>query len=185
MAWAPPPAPIQFVADDGSGCNISSPQGDYRITSVALDRDAAAPGGEMAIEVVYEKARASTFGFPHVLHVRFDHDGLGAGRRYPGEKYVRRWRERRTGTTLRIRFDRIAYSGLFPREYWPIGRNFSDRFAVTVPARASEGEYTVEVSLEVETLLPNFTIEDLLFNRDHYSGTRCGMLRVTSGVREK
>jgi len=180
IAWSGPPAPVRFDTGTDEGCRVRSPGDEYRLASIVLDSDTAAGWDELGVEVVYEKAQASRFGFPNVVHIRFDHESLDHDSRYPGEKFVRRWRERRAGTALRFRADRIAYGGLFPRDYWPIGRRFSDRFPVYVHSDVIPGSYNIEVSIETQTLLPNFTIADLLFNRDHYSGTRCGTLTVPS-----
>jgi hypothetical protein len=53
---------------------------------------------------------------------------------------------------------------------------------VAVPVAARLGNYRVEVKVERESLLPNFHIDDLLFNRDHYSGTPCATLVVAGAV---
>jgi hypothetical protein len=35
------------------------------------------------------------------------------------------------------------------------------------------------VKVSRRTLLPNFALRDVLFNRDHYSGEACATLRVS------
>jgi hypothetical protein len=81
-----------------------------------------------------------------------------------------------------VRADRVPFDGLYARDFWSIGNPVYDRFEVKLPPSLATGRYRVEVSIETRSLLPNFTLDDLLYNRDHYSGTACTTLDVRESV---
>jgi hypothetical protein len=81
-------------------------------------------------------------------------------------------RERFTGRFLRFRNDRSP-GGCYPLDYWPIAREISGHFKVQVPRNMALGRYRVEASVARVPVLPNFTLDDFLYNRDHYSGLPC------------
>jgi len=180
--WGPDDVLANAPRAGGKPCRVESPDGDYAVTGIFLDRDTVPTGGVVRIEIAYDKPRSSDFGFSHEMHVRFDHVTLPDVRGVPGEKHARRWQDRRAGKTRRFRYDRVAFDGFLPRDYWPIGREFYDRFSVPVPRWAMAGDYRIEVSISRRSLLPNFTLDDFLYNRDHYSGVACGSLTVTDGT---
>lgn len=181
-AWSGQGAPA-ILSDpriaDRLPCAVKSPESDYEVTHIGIDPPVVIPGEEVRIEIQYAKSQRSAFGFSHMMHVRFDHESISDTPRYPGEKYVRRSEERRVGRIRRFRHDRVAFDGALPRDYWPLGREFHDSFVVRVPVWVEKGNYRVQVTIERRTILPNFTLDDLLYNRDHYTGTNCGSLVVS------
>ncbi len=97
----------------------------------------------------------------------------------PGEKYVRRYRDRREGNTGRFRYDHRPFNGLYTPDLWPIGRTFYEFVSVKLPPTLRPGMYNVEFNVVTDVLLENYSIRDFLFNRDHYSGVPCLTLEVT------
>ena len=67
---------------------------------------------------------------------------------------------------------------MFDPDLWPMGTALCERVDAVVPAAALPGRYRVEVNVVRASLLPNFHLRDVLFNRDHYSGTACASLVV-------
>jgi hypothetical protein len=167
-------------------CVVTAPGGAFRITAVGLDTGQALPGERLAVALEYEKGDQEPFGIPFVIHLRLDHDRVGAWTDFPGAKHLRRAYERRRGVTLRYTVAHQPFDGRFGVDLWPIGRPFYESVALDLPATLDPGEYTVRVSIERASLLPNFSLRDLLFNRDRLDGKACATLRVTrQRVRER
>ena len=95
-----------------------------------------------------------------------------------GDKYKRRFEERRGGYVARFRADLQPGRGVFEPDLWPIGTPLYEVFPFVIPAHARAGRYQVEVSVERDAMLPNFHARDLLYIRDHYSGTACAVFEV-------
>ncbi len=179
-ARAPEPLPAPVVVDSTplAGCTVVAPERAFEVTGVDVAPNAAAPGDSIRITLGYRRDEATPFGLPFLIHIRFDHESIAGARAYPGEKYVRRFDERRRGVTTRFRADVQPGAGVFDPDLWPIGAPLVERVAFVVPAHALPGRYLVEVGVVRDSLLPNFHARDLVFNRDHYSGTACATFDV-------
>ena len=141
------------------------------------------PGEEVRVTVGYYKPDVIEYGLPLNLFVRFDHESIYEDTSpYPGEKIVRRWRERRGGYLLRYRADLRPFGNLNTPDQWPIAVKFYGNFYVRLPSSLKPGKYIVSFKLERDSMLPNFALSDLLFNRDHYSGQPCFEIEVTNQV---
>jgi hypothetical protein len=177
-----PAPPVGVGPRPGPGCDVPVPDDVFGLTGVSVSPARVLPGDSVVVTIGYRRDEPCAFGFPFVIHLRFDHASVPQRRGYPGEKYLRRARERWSGSFVRFRTDVRPGHGVFEPDLWPMGAELCERFVVGVPAAARPGTYRVEVNVERESLLPNFHIDDLLFNRDHYSGTPCAALVVADGV---
>jgi len=175
--------PVTFGSVEGPSCDVPVPDDVFRLTGVSMSPARVLRGDSVVVTMGYRRDGPCAFGFPFVIYLRFDHSTVPAQRGYPGEKYVRRGRERSSGSFVRFRADVRPGHGVFEPDVWPMGVDLCERFVVAVPGAARPGTYRVEVKVERESLLPNFHIDDLLFNRDHYSGTPCATLVVVPGGR--
>jgi hypothetical protein len=86
----------------------------------------------------------------------------------------------RDGVRSRFRADLVPGHGVYEPDLWPAGFDLCETFAVVVPSNARDGHYHVRLALAVDSLVPNFHLRDLLYNRDHYSGAACTSLTVTT-----
>jgi hypothetical protein len=137
------------------------------------------PGEEVTVSVNYRKNSDSSSHLPLKLVIRFENEELEARfGNYPGSKIVRRTRERMGGYLARFRHDRRVFDGFYPERLWPLGAPVVETFKIKLPSSLLEGEYSVQVKLARETLLPNFRLRDFIRNRDTYTGVPCTGLRV-------
>lgn len=159
-------------------CAVAIPRERFELTGVSITPAIAAPGDSVVVTLGYRRDSDSPFGPDIIFHLRFDHESLPARRGVPGDKHLRRLRERTSGELFRFRSDLRAGHGVYEPDLWPIGVPLAERFRATIPLGAKPGVYRVELSAVEETLLPNFDVSDLLFNRDHYSGLACATIEV-------
>lgn len=161
-----------------AACTVVAPERAFEITGVSVTPTPAAPGDSATITFGYRRDASTPFGLPFLIHVRFDHESLIASKSYPGDKYVRRFEDRRRGAATRLRADVHPGRGWYEPDVWPIGTPLCERVGFVIPANAAPGRYRIEVGIVQDSMLPNFHLRDLLFNRDHYSGTACGKFDV-------
>jgi hypothetical protein len=174
----PPAAPVVVEPRPIDPCVVTVPGRSFEVIGAAAHPSQTAPGDSTTIALGYRRDEATPFDLPLLLHLRFDHESVAAGVPYPGEKYVRRFGERRRGVVTRFRVDLKPGAGVFDPDLWPLGAELCERVTVVVPPHAVPGSYQVEVGVVRDSLLPNFDLRDLLYNRDHYSGTPCTTLVV-------
>jgi hypothetical protein len=171
-------APVETARGPAARCRIPVPDDRFEVTGFSVTPAVVSPGDSLEIAFGYRRDVVSRFGADVVFHIRFDHESVAAAPSVPGDKYVRRLRERLVGRRFRFRADVVAGHGIYEPDIWPMGTPLVERFRVAVPWRAAPGSYRVEVVAVAATMLPNFDITDLVFNRDHYSGVECGTLEV-------
>jgi hypothetical protein len=172
------PPPVFAGASEVAPCEIPAPDLAFEITGIAISPPSASPGDSVRITLGYRRDIDTPFGLPSLLHVRFDHDTVAEAKPVIGDKYVRRFQERRGGYVERFRADMQPGRGVFEPDLWPIGTPLREVFPFVIPTNALPGRYQVEVAVVRDSLLPNFHARDLLFNRDHYSGTACATFEV-------
>ena len=172
------PPPVFTSASDVVPCAVPAPDHAFEITGIAISPPAASPGDSVKITLGYRRDVDTPFGLPSLLHVRFDHERLVEARSFVGDKYVRRFQERRGGYVSRLRADMQPGRGVFEPDLWPIGTPLREVFPFVIPQHALPGRYQVEIVIVRDSMLPNFHARDLLFNRDHYSGTPCASFEV-------
>ncbi len=182
-AAAPDPlrAPVVVEAPALAPCTIVAPERAFEVTGISVTPAVVTPGDSVVITIGYRRDEATPFGLPFLIHVRFDHESVVAAHAYPGEKYVRRFEDRRDGVVTRFRADIRPGGGIFEPDLWPMGAPLCQRVGFVVPRAALPGRYLVEVRVVRDSLLPNFHARDLLYNRDHYSGTACTWVDVGAG----
>jgi hypothetical protein len=177
----PPLPPVVVESPPLDPCLVTVPGRAFEVIGVASNPPRAQPGDSVTITIGYRRDQPTPFDFPLLVHVRFDHDTLSARAPYPGDKYVRRFEERRRGVITRFRADLRPGAGVFDPDLWALGAELCERVTVVVPPYAVPGRYRVEVAVVRDSLVPNFHLRDLVYNHDHYSGTACTSLVVGDG----
>lgn len=172
------PPPVFTSASEVVPCAVPAPDLAFEITGIDISPPSAAPGDSVRITLGYRRDIDTPFGLPTLLHVRFDHGTVADADPVIGDKYLRRFQERYHGHVARFRADMQPGRGVFEPDLWPIGTPLREVFPFVVPPHALTGRYRVEVGVVRDSLLPNFHARDLLFNRDHYSGTPCASFEV-------
>jgi hypothetical protein len=164
-------------------CERFDASGPARVAGMRIEPEKTLPGEAVRVTVAYRRLRRAEPAFPLVLRLRFEDRGyFERAREYPGDKYVRRFRERTGGGFHRFRIDHKAFDGYFLPGEWPEGGDCFEEFELRVPTGLSETDYEVQWQLVGEALLPNFSIRDFLFNDDSYVGTPCTEIEVRRHV---
>ncbi len=184
LAPDPLPAPVAVDSQALPPCAVAVPDRVFDVAGLSVTPSLVAPGDSVTITIGYRRDQPAPFGLPFLAHVRFDHESLAGGRAYPGEKYLRRFADRRRGVVTRYRADFRPGAGVYEPDLWPMGAPLRERVGFVIPRNALPGSYRVELRVIRDSLLPNFHARDLMFNRDHYSGTACGSLEVRARVGE-
>jgi hypothetical protein len=181
--WVPYSPPMQFGLRELHQCRVSAPNDAFRISGAEIEPRTVLPGETVAITLSYEKEDVSEYDLPVVVYIRFDHQSIAEAQgEYPGEKQVRRWRERNDGRLFRFRVNHKPFNGLIAPDRWPIALTFYETIPVKLPSNLELGTYQIEFKIARDPLLPNFTIRDMFYNRDQYSGMGCLLLDVTRQV---
>ncbi len=180
--WNGTPAPVVVEHPPLNDCPARVPGDVFRITGLSVHPRTVLPGDTVTVTLGYRRDSVGPPALPVLFHLRFDEEGLAKKMRWPGEKYLRRFRDRRSGQFTRFRRDVSPGHGIEDADLWPVGVDLCERFAVVVPDALRPGRYRVELRVVPDALVPNFDIDDLLFNRDHYSGTPCATLTVGDRV---
>ncbi|MDH4037639.1 MAG: hypothetical protein OEX18_03860 [Candidatus Krumholzibacteria bacterium] len=175
-------APVETGGGPPATCRIAVPNDRFEVTGFGVAPAVVSAGDSLMVTFGYRRDRVSALRPDVIFHVRFDHESLAGAARVPGDKYVRRMRERWLHVRYRFRSDLVAGHGIYEPDLWPVGTPLTEEFRIAVPSGAAPGRYRVEVTAVETTLLPNFDVTDLLFNRDHYSGVACATIEVRPGV---
>ncbi|HEX5131861.1 MAG TPA: hypothetical protein VFX92_05180 [Candidatus Krumholzibacteria bacterium] len=173
--WSGVPPPVRVGSGPAAGCAVPVPGDCFEITGFAVAPRTVAPGDSITVTFGYHRDAPSAYGFPLLFHIRADHETV-APDGWPGDKFVRRTRERWGGGLQRFRLDAQPGHGIYEPDLWPMGTDLVEKFRFQVPAAALPGAYRVELSVARETLLPNFDLRDIFYNHDHYSGVPCDTL---------
>jgi len=99
---------------------------------------------------------------------------------FPGDKLVRRIRERREGVFRRFRVDHEPFEGYVAAEAWPDDRLCYEEIEVRLPGALGETVYEIHGQLVEETSAPQFCIPRFSLHRDSYAGAR--VRRSTCGT---
>lgn len=183
VRWVPFRSPVEFGFEGMTPCRVGAPDNEFRIVSVDVSPRDVLPGETVTVRIGYDMQDLVSYGLPPVVFIRFDHQSIASSEKsYPGEKQVRRARERGGGYLLRYRVDHRPFGGRVAPDRWPVGVTFYEAFPVRLPSALEPGTYTVQFRVARETVLPNYTVRDLFYNRDHYSGRSCLTLSVSSQV---
>lgn len=180
--WNGVEAPVTIESPVLRACPVSIPGGAFRVIGMAVEPHSVLPGDTVTVAIGYRRDTDTAFTPGVLFHLRFDEVSIAKRPRWPGEKYWRRFEERHGGERLRFRADVRPGHGVYQSDLWPVGVDLCERFTVRVPPTARTGTYRVELGVEPDSVVPNFHVDDLLFNRDHYSGTQCARLTVSRHV---
>jgi hypothetical protein len=150
-----------------------------QVAKVALHPAEVLPGEMVTFALAYQKSRDIDNRLPLRLHIRLeDPDYFERARSYPGDKYVRRYLERRNAAFFRFRLVHNPFGGFYPPELWPHGREVYESFRVLLPTDLAPTDYELQFKLTHETLIANYSIRDFFFNDDSLVGMPCSELRV-------
>ncbi len=162
-----------------SSCGVMGWNGAVEVRSVEVEPKIALAGEEVRLKIVYEKMRDVVFALPVKLYVRFDNEALfSKARVYPGEKYVRRLKERWSRQYSRFRVDHRPFGGLYEPDIWPIGSQVAEVIRVDLPGSLKTGNYSIRMKLVQDSLIPNHSYRDFLYNNDSYSGLVCASIEI-------
>ena len=178
-SWTAQDQPVQVASLALAPCAVDSPSHDFRVTGISVTPDTALPGDTVQVTLGYRHDAPSPFALPVLMHVRFDHETLAHEHEVPGEKIWRRMRDGRAGLRSRLRADFVPGHSVYEPDLWPVGIDLCETFPVVIPGNARLGHYQVRLALADDSLVPNFHLRDLLYNRDHYSGEACTSFSVT------
>jgi hypothetical protein len=181
-SWSAQDQPVRVGAPSLNPCGVNAPGGEFELRGLSVSPAHVLPGDTVQVTLGYRRDAPSRVELPFLMHVRFDHETLERAREYPGEKIVRRLSDGRSGVRTRFRADLVPGHGVYDVDLWPVGFDLCETFPVVIPANARAGRYAVRVALAYDTVVPNFHLRDILYNRDHYSGEVCGSLSVVGKV---
>lgn len=178
-----PTVPFMRPAPPGSArCGATDDAGP-RVTFLHVEPAVALPGETVRVTVGYRRDREFDAPMPLLLHLRFeDRVYFEEARSFPGDKWLRRFRERRDGVFRRFRLDRRPFGGLYLPWMWPFGLDVFETIEYRLPEAVDETTYQIQVNLTDEALIPNFSLRDLLYNDDHYAGVACGEITIRRQV---
>jgi hypothetical protein len=148
------------------------------VKSAGVTPKTTLPGERVILRIAYEKLKEVDFSLPLKLYIRFDRVDLSCEMCYPGEKYVRRYRARRSGIFKRFRVDHRPFQGIYAPDIWPIGNEVAEAIPIDLPINLQPGHYTVQLKLIEDSLVPNQSYRDFLYNEDGYSGAICATMDV-------
>jgi hypothetical protein len=144
-----------------------------------IETTALSPGDTAVIALCWTSTGETEFGLPFYWTVRFE-TGFSKGsfyRKWYGKQYRRRV-ERSRGELYRYTVSgRLAGEGRQP-DMWKAGEKIRQEIRVRIPAGMADGEYSVGITLERRTYLPNRRITDYFLNEDSYTGFKAGKVTI-------
>jgi hypothetical protein len=161
-----------------SGCRTSYGNGAVEVKAIEVEPQIVLPGEQVFLRIIYEKMGDMSFSLPMKLYVRFDKEELFSQRPYPGEKYIRRVKDRWFGRFTRFRVDHRPFEGLYAPDIWPVGSQVAEFIRIDLPSILEPGEYSIRLKLVQDTLIPNHSYRDFLYNEDSYSGPVCASIEI-------
>jgi hypothetical protein len=181
---------VPFIAKAPAGaarCGDHGVEGEApggpRVTSIKVEPAEALPGEKIRMSITYQRDREVVSPLPLLIHIRIeDTEYFDSTRSYPGDKYVRRFRERRDAAFRRYRFDHRPFEGVFTPELWPIGLEVRETVILQLPTDLRDASYEIQVKTTRQTLIDNYKMRDLFYNDDGYAGTPCGALKISRFV---
>ena len=179
--WYPTVPFVQRPPADLQQCEGRQHVAPLDVVGVAIDPPSGVAGEKVTMTVAYRRNKeVPAVSMPLKLRIRMEDPEYFAGaRHYIGDKYVRRFRERRDALFHRFRFDRKPFGGLLHESLWPLGGTVCETFELTLPTDLRESEYVLHLRLDHEPLVPNFALKDLFFNRDSYVAPACARISIT------
>lgn len=147
-------------------------------------RDTVRAGDSLRVTFCWYSAGEIEFGLPLTWTLRLDADFAKGPfyRRWYGKQY-RRVVERERGRLYRVTRRGPVMSGEHFPDMWRPGESLAQDHVLRIPEAAAPGTFTVRVSAERETFLPNRTLADYFLNRDSYFGVAVDTLVVLPPLR--
>lgn len=177
--WAPTVPFMMSAPDDAMRCAGASATMQPRVKALRVEPVPAVPGEKIRVTISYQRDSAIESPLPLLLYIRLeDTSYFERTARYFGDKIVRRARERRSGAFVRYRFDHRPFGGVYAPDMWPLGVEVTESVTLQLPVALADTEYALQVKLTHETLIPNFSIRDIFYNDDHYTGYSCGEVPI-------
>ena len=162
-----------------STCDTAVSAQQIRVTGVSIRPGEALPGERVRLTVGYRRHGRPLSDLPLKLYIRLeDREYFRNAKRYPGDKYVRRFVERRELAFRRYRFDHVPFGGLLTPDMWPLEEDIYETVTIVLPNDLREAVYDVELKLVHDTLIANFAWRDFVYNEDSYEGKICTQLIV-------
>lgn len=179
VSWHPVD-PFETAPDSRiESCDVSAAGGGPRVTGIRFDPRSGLPGESVRVTLAYRGAEEYRPELPMSLRLRFeDREYFDLSAEYPGDKYVRRYRERRDGAFRRFRIDHRPFGGYYRADEWPLSRDCFEVFDIRLPRYLNETNYEVQLQLVEEPLLPNYSVRDFLFNDDSRVGEACAEIEI-------
>lgn len=176
--WYPTNPFLPGTGVERNDCGAAAWDGAVVVKAAYVAPAEALPGEQVMLHIAYEKLKEIGFSLPLKLIIRFDHIELSSGRCYPGEKYVRRYEARRSGVFKRFRIDHRPFQGMYAPDIWPTGAVTAEEIPIDLPAFLKPGRYDIQLKLIEDSLVPNQSYRDFLYNEDGFSGAVCASLEV-------
>jgi len=179
LTWDPlapyldsPQGAMQACTGVGAGGVVS-------VAEMGVDPRKTLPGETLRVRVGYRREPRTKPLLPVTLRLRFeDKVYFEEAWRFPGDKFVRRFRERQEGIFRRFRVDHKPFGGYLTAQEWPDDRLCYEEIEVRLPRALGETVYEIQWQLVEEPLLPNFAFRDFLYNEDSYAGSPCAKIDV-------
>jgi hypothetical protein len=178
VTWEPLPAYLERPPFAAEPCSTAARAGPA-VAETGVEPDVALPGETVRVTVGYRGGTGKLSSFPVTLRLRFeDKRYFETARRFPGDKYLRRFRERHEKIFRRFRVDHEPFGGYLRAREWPEDRICYEEIEVRLPRALAETVYEIRWQLAEESLLPNFAARDFLFNQDSYAGSPCAEISI-------
>ncbi len=179
VTWEPLPAYLERPRFAAEPCSTAARARPPRSRRWVSSRTEALPGETVRVTVGYRGGTGKVSSFPVTLRLRFeDKRYFETARRFPGDKYLRRFRERHEKIFRRFRVDHEPFGGYLRAREWPEDRICYEEIEVRLPRALAETVYEIRWQLAEESLLPNFAARDFLFNQDSYAGSPCAEISI-------
>jgi hypothetical protein len=170
-------------ADSASGAVVVSPGpfafGAISAVNVGLPARPVTRGERITIPLAWVRTGAVISDLPLLAHIRMSTAVPPRWFARPAwSKPARHLEQRLDHSLYRFRTARPPFDGELSPARLPLQVPVPDRLTIVVPRVAALGEYKVTLSLEEETLVPNFSLRDLLRDDDSLDGPVVGRITV-------
>jgi len=179
ITWSPVSPYLDSPRATMEVCGYLGGSGGVSVAEMGVDPRKTLPGETLHVTVGYRREPGAKPRLPVTLRLRFEDKAyFERAWSFPGDKYVRRFRERQEGIFRRFRVDHEPFGGYLAAQEWPDDRHCYEEIEVRLPRALGETVYEIQWQLVEEPLLPNFAFRDFLFNEDSYAGSPCTEVEV-------
>ncbi|MBN1165220.1 MAG: hypothetical protein JXB45_11620 [Candidatus Krumholzibacteriota bacterium] len=153
--------------------------GRFVLLAASLDKEAYRPGENIQVDTYWGCLRKEMTPKQYKVFIRFDttyEKKWFYSERF--SKLYRRMLQLATGRRYRFRAEFNPVSGIYPPDAWKENEIVADKFRISVPRDVAEGVYEVKIKLLDIPFNPNYSLSDLLSDRDVYDGVKVGTVRI-------